>query len=96
LGSRVEGSLTEPIVNASRPCTLAGLSLTVLKFSSEDPLVFQLSLLVGAIMFLFSSLFIFFYTLYPTRRGLWVMTSTTFLVGLCCAILSSIILLMMY
>lgn len=96
MGGRVEGNLTEPIINASRPCTLAGLSLTVLKFSGDDPLIFQLVLLIGAIMFLFSSLFIFFYTLYPTRRGLWVLTSTTFLVGLFCAILSSIILLMMY
>lgn len=96
MGSRVQGSLTEPIINATRPGTLAGLSLTILKFSGDDPLIFQLILLVGAIMFLLSSLFIFFFTLYPTRYGLWILTSTTFLVGLCCAIVSSIILLMMF
>ena len=95
MGSRVQGNLTEPIINASRPGTLAGLSLTILKFSETDPLIFRLVLLIGAIMFLMSSFFIFFFSLYPTRRVLWILTSTTFLLGLCCAITSSVILLVL-
>jgi hypothetical protein len=45
-------------------------------------------------MFLLSSVFIFFATLYPTRKNLWALTSTTFLVGMCCSIVSSILLLL--
>ena len=93
MGSRVRGSLVEPINNAARPCTLASLSIAVLKFSAEDPLIFRLALVVGAIMFLLSSFFIFFATLYPTRGKLWTLTASTFLIGLCCSITSSVLLL---
>lgn len=92
---RVEGGLVEPIINATRPGTLAALSITILKFSAEDPWIFKLILLVGAIMFLLSSFFIFFYTLYPIRKTLWALTASTFLVGLCCSIVSSVILLVL-
>jgi len=91
-----EINYVEPIVNASRPATLAGLSLTVLRFSAEDPLLFRLILLIGAIMFLLSSFLIFFYSLYPTRRILWTGTAITFLTGLLCSIASSIILLSIF
>lgn len=90
---RVEASFVEPIINATRPGTLAGLSLTILKFSAEDPFLFRLMLLIGAIMFLLSSLFIFFYSVYPMKKNLWMLTSVTFLIGLCCAIASSVMLL---
>lgn len=85
----------EPIINASRPATLAALSLAVLRFSTEDPMPLKLILLVGAIMFLFSSFFIFFYSIYPSRRLLWTGTATTFLLGLLCSIISSVILLIL-
>jgi hypothetical protein len=85
----------EPIVNASRPATLAALSLAVLRFSAEDPMPLQVILLVGAIMFLFSSFFIFFYSIYPTRRILWTGTAMTFFLGLLCSIMSSVILLLL-
>jgi len=85
----------EPIVNASRPATLATLSLAVLRFSAEDPMSLKIILLVGAIMFLFSSFFIFFYSIYPTRRILWTGTAMTFFLGLLCSILSSVILLLL-
>lgn len=85
----------EPIINASRPATLAALSLAVLRFSAEDPLPLKLILLLGAIMFLFSSFFIFFYSIYPTRRILWTGTATTFLLGLLCSVISSVILLVL-
>jgi len=94
MGSRVGGSLVEPINNAARPGTLAALSMTILKFSAEDPFELRLILLIGAIMFLLSSFFIFFATLYPTRKNLWTLTATTFLIGMCCSITSSILLLL--
>ncbi len=94
MGSRFSGNLVDPIHNATRPATLAGLSMTILKFSVGDPFELRLILLVGAIMFLLSSFFIFFATLYPTRKNLWALTSTTFLVGMLCSIVSSILLLL--
>jgi hypothetical protein len=94
MGNRVDSGFVEPMLNASRPGTLAGLSMTVLKVSQNDPLILRLTLLIGIIMFLLSSLFIFFYTLYPTRKNLWTVTAVTFLVGLCSSIISSIILIL--
>ena len=94
MAKRVEGGLVEPIGNAARPGTLAALTLTILRFSSEgDPYVLKLLLVVGAIMFLLSSFFIFFYSIYPTRHNLWTLTAGTFFIGLCCTTLSSMILL---
>jgi hypothetical protein len=75
MGNRIKGSFVEPINNAARPGTLASLSIAVLKFSADDPFIFRLFLLVGAIM-------------------LWTLTASTFLLGLCCSITSSIILLL--
>jgi hypothetical protein len=86
--------LTEPIVNASRPGTLAGLSLTVLRFSAGDPLLLRVILSMGAIMFLLSSFFIFFYSIYPSRRVLWMGTAATFLMGLFCSVISSVFLIL--
>lgn len=93
MGNRVRGSLVEPINNAARPGTLASLSIAILKFSSEDPFIFRLFLLIGAIMFLLSSFLLFFATLYPTRGRLWTLAASTFLIGLFCSITSSVLLL---
>jgi hypothetical protein len=89
----LDAKFIEPINNASRPATLAGLSLTVLRFSSDDPFLFQLVLVIGSIMFLLSSLFIFFYSMYPMNKNLRTLTSITFLLGILCSIFSSVILL---
>jgi hypothetical protein len=94
VGGRVGGNFVEPINNAARPGTLAGLSMTILKFSVGDPFELRLILLIGAIMFLLASFFIFFATLYPTRKKLWTITATTFLIGMLCSITSSILLLL--
>jgi hypothetical protein len=94
MGNRVRSSLVEPINNATRPGTLASLSIAILKFSSDDPFIFQLMLVAGAIMFLLSSFFIFFATLYPTKGKLWTLTASTFLIGLCCSITSSVLMLL--
>jgi len=83
----------EPIVNASRPGTLAGLSMSILKFSTNDPVFLQWTLIFAAIMYLLSSFFIFFYTIYPTKKMLWTGTSLTFLLGLLSSVISSILLL---
>jgi hypothetical protein len=84
----------EPIANAVRPGTLAALSMTILKFSETDPLAFRMLLSVGAILFLISSLLIFFYTLYPQRKILWTFTAVAFMMGLICTTTSSVILLL--
>jgi len=68
LTNRLEGGFVEPIINAIRSGTLVRLNMTILKFSAKDPYPFRLILLIGAIMFLCSSFFIFFYTIYPARK----------------------------
>ena len=93
MGEDYEKIFVEPIVNASRPATLAALSLTVLKFASNDPVILQVILTLGAIMFLLSSFFMFFYSIYSSRRILWMGASVTFLIGLLCSIISSIFML---
>jgi hypothetical protein len=93
--SREYESFVEPIINAARPGTLATLSMTVLKFSSNDPWILQVLLSIGAIMFLLSSFFIFFYTIYSKRRILWTGTAVTFLLGLLCSITASVFLLVL-
>jgi hypothetical protein len=83
-----------PIVNASYPGTLAALSLAVLQVGgTETPLVLKFVLSLGAMMFLLSAFFIFFYSIYPTRKKLWTGTAITFLLGLSWLILSVFLLL---
>jgi len=94
MGEDINKRYIEPIVNASRPGTLAALSMSILKFSTEDPLILQITLIVGAILFLLSSFFIFFFTIYPTRRILWTGTAVSFFMGLICSISASIMSLM--
>lgn len=88
-----EKLFVEPIINASRPATLASLTLTILKFGSNDPVILQIILTIAAIMFLLSSFFLFFYSIYSSRRILWIGASITFLLGLLCSITTSIIML---
>ncbi|MEM3458125.1 MAG: hypothetical protein QXN36_04150 [Candidatus Bathyarchaeia archaeon] len=80
-----------PIRNASSPGTLAALSLAALKIGGiEFPIVLKLGLGLGAILFLLSAFFIFFYSIYPSSRKMWIGTAITFLLGLVCLILSSV------
>lgn len=89
MAEEFEKKFIRPIVNASYPGTLAGLSLATLQVSGKDvPLALRFTLLLGALMFLFSAFFIFFYSIYPTRKKLWTGTAVTFLLGLFWLILS--------
>ena len=86
--------LIKPIRNASAPGTLAALCLAVLKLSIEFPYALRMGLLVGAIMFLLSAFFVFFYSIYPTRRILWTGTAVTFLLGLVSLVSSAMVMLL--
>lgn len=89
-----EEKFVKPIINASYPGTLAALSLAVLQVSGTGlSRGLKIVLLMGAVMFLLSAFFIFFYSIYPTRKKLWTGTALTFLLGLCCSILSAFLLL---
>jgi len=44
-------------------------------------------------MFLLSAFFIFFYSIYSTRRKLWTSAAVTFLLGLFCLITSALAML---
>jgi hypothetical protein len=84
----------KPIINASYPGTLAALSLAALQVGgNESPLTLKLVLSMGAMMFLFSAFFMFFYSIYPTRKKLWTGTAITFLLGLLWLIFSVLFLL---
>lgn len=82
--------LIKPIRNASAPGTLAALCLAALRVSGDLPYALRLGLLSGAIMFLLSAFFIFFYSIYPTKRMLWTCTALTFLFGLLSLIVSAL------
>jgi hypothetical protein len=86
--------LIKPIRNASAPGTLAALCLAALKLGTEFPHALKMGLLVGAIMFLLSAFFIFFYSIYPTRRTLWTGTAVTFLLGLVSLVSSAMVMLL--
>ena len=89
MSEEFEKKFIKPIVNACYPGTLAALSLAVLQVSGTGvPVALKVVLLLGAMMFLLSAFFIFFYTIYPTRKKLWTGTAITFLLGLFCSIIS--------
>ena len=85
--------LIKPIRNAAAPGTLAALSLAALRIG-DFPRVLKLGLLLGAILFLLSAFFIFFYSIYPTKRILWTSTALTFLLGLLSLITSALSMLL--
>ncbi len=89
MAEEFEEKFIRPIINASYPGTLAALSLAVFQVGGAGtPIGLKLALLLGAMMFLLSAFFMFFYSIYPTRRKLWTGAAVTFLVGLFCSILS--------
>ena len=88
-----EERFIKPIVNASYPGTLAALSLAVLQVTQGGAAVpLKTTLLLGAATFLLSAFSVFFYSIYPTRKILWTVAASMFLVGLCCSILSVLLL----
>jgi hypothetical protein len=78
----------EPIENASKPATIAALNFAVVVLfpvgSIPEYLFLTLRLLlgVGGLLFLLSSFAIFFFSIYPSRRALWLTGSFAFLLGL--------------
>jgi len=88
-----EERFIKPIVNASYPGTLAALSLAVLQVTEGGAQVsLKTTLLLGAATFLLSAFSIFFYSIYPTRKILWTAAASMFLIGLCCSIISVLLL----
>ncbi len=81
--------LVKPIRNATAPGTLAALSLAALRIG-DFPRVLKLGLLFASILFLLSAFFIFFYSVYSTKRMLWTCTALTFLLGLLSLIVSAL------
>lgn len=81
-----------PLVVASYPATLAGLSLAAMQIIAPLPAPKILTILLGStgILFLLSSFGGFFHVLYPTRRYLWTIMGITFILGLSSSLLSVI------
>jgi hypothetical protein len=87
-----EEKFLKPIINACAPGTLAALSLAVLQINYKIINALRIVLLTGSLTFTLSAFFIFFYTIYPTRKKLWTLTAITFLSGLFCSLLAAILL----
>jgi len=87
-----EEKFIKPIINACYPGTLAGLVLAVFQITTNYPTYLKVDLLNGALAFTLSALFMFFYTIYPARKGLWTLAAVTFIFGLLAAILASVML----
>lgn len=79
-----EARFIKPIINAAYPATLASLSLVTLQvtYLGHPSTLIRILLVLGGVMFLVTSVAVFFYTVYPTRRRLWTVGATTFLLGL--------------
>ncbi len=87
-------NLIKPIKNASAPGTLAALCIAALKIG-DFPTGLRIGLLLAAIMFLSSAFFIFFHTIYPTKRTLWSSAAVAFLLGLFSLMISALAMLLM-
>ncbi len=92
MSEEFENRFIKPIINAAYPGTLAGLGLAALSITGARSLILTLSLASGALFFLLSAFFLFFYTVYPTRRRYWTISASTFLLGLIASIISVLIL----
>ena len=93
MSDEFEERFIKPIINASYPGTLAGLGLTALSITGQRSIYLTASLASGAFLFLLSAFFIFFYTVYPTRRKYWTGAAFSFLFGLVASIASVVIIL---
>jgi len=87
-----EERFIKPIINASYPGTLAGLGLAALSITGPRSVYLTVSIASGALLFLLSAIFIFFYTVKPTRRRFWTGAAFSFLLGLFASIVSVVIL----
>jgi hypothetical protein len=94
LAGDMEEKRLKPIINACYPGTLTALSLTVLQVTGRENLVLRLTLSVNAFLFLLSTFFIFFYTIYHWRKGLWTCTAVTFILGLFGSLIAVIMLIL--
>jgi hypothetical protein len=90
-----EGKRLKPIINACYPGTLTGLALAVLQVTGRTNLILKFTLSLTALLFLLSTFFIFFYTLYHRRNWLWTCTATTFIMGLIGSLVAVILLFLL-
>ena len=89
-----ENRFIRPIINASYPGTLAALNLTVLQVTGPDAsILIKMLIALGSVTFLISSYSIFFYSIYPTRTKLWILTAVSFLAGLTFSLIAVIAIL---
>jgi hypothetical protein len=82
----------EPIDNASKPATIATLNFAVVILIPTQnilDLVLRTLLGVGGLMLMLSSFAVFFFSVYPTRRRLWLVGALAFLIGLSATIVAT-------
>jgi putative Mn2+ efflux pump MntP len=81
-----------PIVNASYPAVLAGLSLAALQIGTANSFL-KYPLIVSALCYLLASFSVFFFTIYQSKRFFWIIGAASFLVGLVFSVFSVLLLL---
>jgi hypothetical protein len=90
MSSNIEERL-RPLVVASYPATLAGLSLAAMQVTGRAaPIILTVLLGTTGMLFLISSFGGFFHVLYPTQRYLWTIMGIAFVLGLASSLLSVI------
>ena len=95
LPDETEEKRLRPIINACYPGTLTALSLAVLQVTGRENLVLRLNLSVNAFLFLLSTFFIFFYTIYHWKKWLWICTAVTFVLGLFGSLIAVVMLILL-
>lgn len=95
MSEELEERLLKPIVNASYPGTLAALSLAALQVMGKGAsLLLKIPVSFSAILFILSAFSIFFYTIDPRKRILWICTASGFLLGLGSSLLAVVMLIL--
>jgi lambda repressor-like predicted transcriptional regulator len=93
MSNEFEEKFIKPISYATYPGILAGLSLAGLSMTNTSVASYvKILLLIGTLMFTVCAFFIFFHHVYPARKGLWTLSATSFLAGLTCSVLASVLL----
>lgn len=81
----------KPMINACYPGTLSALNLAVLQIiGKEGHPILRMLFSVSALLFLLSTFFVFFYTIYNWKKRLWTVTAITFVLGLCGSLIAAV------
>jgi|YelNatPaOPRAMG01_1025707.scaffolds.fasta_scaffold31101_1 hypothetical protein len=86
--------LLKPVINACYPGTFTAVILAVLQVTGRENQTLRIALSIDAFLLILSTIFVFFYTLYPWRKKLWTCTAITFILGLLGSLISILLIML--